>query len=288
MMEETIFHLKNAIGVFDSGVGGLSVLREIRKQITNFPIIYFGDQFHVPYGPRELEEVNSLSSVITQFLISSGSRIIVVACNTASAAALYPLREKFPHIPFVGMEPAVKPAAENTHTGKVGVLATPATFQGKLYNSVVERFAKNVEIYQNTCSGLVQEIEKGNFRGIETRKILENALFPMLEQKIDAVVLGCTHYSFVIPLIKEIVGPDINVIDPAPAVARQTARILSEWNNPVDDFNENRIFLITSGQKQKFEKFISLIAIENSEIFQANWSRDKREINIVQNKNDHP
>ncbi len=287
-MEETSFPVKNAIGVFDSGVGGLSVLHEIRKQVTNSPIIYFGDQFHVPYGPRELEEVNSLSSVITQFLIRLGSSIIVVACNTASAAALYPLREKFPSIPFVGMEPAVKPAAENTHTGNVGVLATPATFQGKLYNSVVERFAKNVKIYQNTCSGLVQEIEKGNFQGIETRKILENALFPMLEQKIDTVVLGCTHYSFVIPLIKEIVGPDINVIDPAPAVARQTARILSENNNPVDNFIDNRIILFTSGQKQKFIKFINLIALENYEIFQVKWSLDKREINVVQNKNDHP
>jgi glutamate racemase len=179
-MNKLTFFPKNTIGIFDSGVGGLSVLREIRNQVPDSPIIYFGDQFHVPYGQRELDEVYSLSRVITQFLLNLGAGIIVVACNTASAAALYPLREEFQGIPFVGMEPAVKPAAEKTHSGKVGVLATPATFQSKLYNSVVERFAKNVKIYQNTCSGLVQEIEKGNFSGIETRNILENALYPML------------------------------------------------------------------------------------------------------------
>ena len=207
--------------------------------------------------------------------------IIVVACNTASAAALYPLREKFPDIPFVGMEPAVKPAAENTHTGNVGVLATPATFQGKLYNSVVERFAMNVKIYQNTCSGLVQEIEYGNFWGVQTRRILENALIPMLNQKINSVVLGCTHYPFVIPLIKEIVGPDITVIDPAPAVARQTSRILAEFNASVIP-NNNRTVLITSGDKQTFKNFVNQIGLDGNEIRRAKWSVDKKEINIVQ------
>lgn len=281
MMDKLAPPLKNAIGIFDSGVGGLSVLREIRNQIPHSPIIYFGDQFHVPYGPRQLEEVYSLSEEITKFLLRSGARIIVVACNTASAAALYPLRKKFPNIPFIGMEPAVKPAAENTHTGKVGVLATPATFQGKLYNSVVERFAKNVEIYKNTCSGLVQEIEKGNFAGIETRKILENALFPMLEQKIDSVVLGCTHYPFVIPMIKEIVGSEVTVIDPSPAVARQTARKLAEFNAPLSE-NDPRTILISSGERQKFLDFVNRIPFNNFEIRGAKWSLDKKKINVVQ------
>ncbi len=280
-MDKFSFPMNNAIGIFDSGVGGLSVLQEIRNQNPDCPIIYFGDQYHVPYGPRELEEVYSLSEVITKFLLQLGARIIVVACNTASAAALYPLREKFPDIPFVGMEPAVKPAAENTHTGNVGVLATPATFQGKLYNSVVERFAMNVKIYQNTCSGLVQEIEFGNFWGVETRRILENALIPMLNQKIDSVVLGCTHYPFVIPLIKEIVGPDITVIDPAPAVARQTSRMLAEFNASVIP-NNNRTVLITSGDKQTFKNFVNQIGLDGNEIRRAKWSVDKKEINIVQ------
>ena len=283
-MDKLPFYSKNAIGIFDSGVGGLSVLREIRNQIPDSPIIYFGDQFHVPYGPRELEEVYSLSKVITQFLLSLGAEIIVVACNTASAAALYPLREEFPDIPFVGMEPAVKPAAEKTHTGSVGVLATPATFQGKLYNSVVERFAKNVKIYQNTCSGLVQEIEKGNFTGIETRNILENALFPMLENEIDSVVLGCTHYPFVIPLIKEIVGPEVTVIDPAPAVAKQTLRIFSKGDDPGSKKKQNRTILLTSGAIYDFQNFIKLIDLHHYEIYQVEWSQDKSKINIVHPK----
>ena len=283
-MNKLPYFPKNTIGIFDSGVGGLSVLREIRNQIPDSPIIYFGDQIHVPYGPRELEEVYSLSKVITQFLLNLGAGIIVVACNTASAAALYPLREEFSDIPFVGMEPAVKPAAEKTHTGKVGVLATPATFQGKLYNSVVERFAKNVKIYQNTCSGLVQEIEKGNFSGFETKNILENALYPMLENQIDSVVLGCTHYPFVIPLIKEIVGPDIPVIDPAPAVAKQTMRILTtKGDSDVKKIQKNTI-LLTSGPVEEFDNFIKLIEINNYEILQVKWSQDKSEINIVHEK----
>ncbi len=283
-MNKLTFFPNSAIGVFDSGVGGLSVLREIRNQVPDSPIIYFGDQFHVPYGPRELDEVYSLSKVITQFLLNLGAGIIVIACNTASAAALFPLREEFPDIPFVGMEPAVKPAAEKTHSGKVGVLATPATFQGKLYNSVVERFAKNVKIYQNTCSGLVQEIEKGNFSGIETRNILENALYPMLENEIDSVVLGCTHYPFVIPLIKEIVGPNVTVIDPSPAVAKQTIRILSKDINPGANKNKNNTILLTSGTIKEFKNFINLIEINNYEIHQVKWSQDKSEINIVHEK----
>ncbi|MBE0684463.1 MAG: glutamate racemase [Anaerolineaceae bacterium] len=275
---------QNAIGIFDSGVGGLSVLREIRNQIPDSPIIYFGDQFHVPYGPRELEEVYSLSKVITQFLLSLGAGLIVVACNTASAAALYPLRDEFPDVPFVGMEPAVKPAAEKTHTGSVGVLATPATFQGKLYYSVVERFAKNVKIYQSTCSGLVQEIEKGNFTGIETRNILEKALFPMLDNKIDSVVLGCTHYPFVIPLIKEIVGSEVTVIDPAPAVAKQTMRILSKYDDTGTDNEQNNTILFTSGPLKAFQNFIDRIEMNNYEIHQVEWSQDRSKINIVHEK----
>ncbi len=150
--------LSNPIGIFDSGVGGLSVLREIRSLMPNEHIIYFGDQIHVPYGARSMEQIQNFSEGITKFLLDHNAKIIVVACNTASAAALKYLREKFPDVQFVGMEPAVKPAAEKTQTKKVGVLATPATFQGALYASVVERFASDVEIFQNTCSGLVNQI----------------------------------------------------------------------------------------------------------------------------------
>ncbi len=216
----------NPIGIFDSGVGGLSVLRSIREQMPNEDVIYFGDQSHVPYGPRSMEQIQNFSEGITRFLLSHSSKIIVVACNTASAAALKYLRETFSDVQFVGMEPAVKPAAEKTQTGKVGVLATPATFQGALYASVVERFGSGVELFQHTCPGLVSQIEAGELDSPKTLAILEDALFPMLKKNIDTVVLGCTHYPFVIPLIERIVGENVRVIDPAPSVARQVKRLL--------------------------------------------------------------
>lgn len=218
------------IGIFDSGVGGLSVLRDIRSQAPQVDILFVADQAHVPYGPRPLEEVRSFSDAITRWLMDQGAQLILVACNAASAASLHWLRERYPQLPFVGMEPAVKPAVEQTHTRVVGVLATPATFQGALYASVVERFAQDVTLLTDTCPGLVKQIEAGDLEGPATREILEKALHPMLEKGIDTVVLGCTHYPFVIPLIRQIVGENVRVIDPAPAVARQTIRILAEHN----------------------------------------------------------
>jgi glutamate racemase len=214
------------IGIFDSGIGGLTVLRSVHQLLPDQPLLYVADQAHVPYGPRRLEDVRQFSEAITRYLLSQGARMVVVACNTASAAALKYLRSTFPEVPFVGMEPAVKPAAEHTKSGVVGVLATPATFQGELYASVVERFAQGVMLLQHTCPGLVSQIETGELGSAEIHRILEEALQPMLAQGIDTVVLGCTHYPFVIPTIQEIVGPEVRVIDPAPAVARQVQRLL--------------------------------------------------------------
>jgi glutamate racemase len=223
------------IGIFDSGIGGLTVLRAIHQLMPDEPLLYLADQAHVPYGPRRLEEVRHFSETITRYLLHQGANLIVVACNTASAAALKYLRTFFPEIPFVGMEPAVKPAAEHTRSGVVGVLATPATFQGELYASVVERFGQGVKLLQHTCPGLVAQIESGQLETLETRRILEEALHPMLAQGIDTVVLGCTHYPFVIPLIRQITGPAVRVIDPAPAVARQVQRLLVATH--LQDFN---------------------------------------------------
>ena len=189
-------------------------------------MIYLADQAHVPYGARTKEEVREFAVGITRFLLSQGAQEIVVACNAASAAALYHLREAFPEVPFVGMEPAVKPAASTTHSGVIGVLATPVTFQGELFASVVERFAKDVTILKDTCPGLVKQIEDGQLDSPETRAILERALEPMMAAGIDTVVMGCTHYPFIIPLVQQIVGPNVQVIDPAPAVARQAGRLL--------------------------------------------------------------
>ena len=262
------------IGIFDSGVGGISVLSAIREQMPEEPIIYFGDQGHVPYGSRSMEQIRSFSGAITRYLLGQGAKIIVVACNTASAAALNYLREKFPDVQFVGMEPAVKPAVERTLTGKVGVLATPATFQGALYASVVERFANGVELFQDTCPGLVQQIERGNLNGEKTRQILEAALLPMLEKNIDTVVLGCTHYPFVIPIIQDIVGEMVRVIDPAPAVAKQTRRLLETKGMRNKSGASGKIQLITSGDPETLKSLLPRLLGESGEIKRVQWLDD--------------
>jgi glutamate racemase len=262
------------IGIFDSGVGGISVLRAIHEQMPEESILYFGDQDHIPYGPRPMQQIRDFSEAITRFLLERGAKIIVVACNTASAAALRYLRGKFPDIQFVGMEPAVKPAAERTRTGKVGVLATPATFQGALYASVVERFANGVDLFQDTCPGLVQQIEQGNSNGEETRKILQDALLPMLEKNIDTVVLGCTHYPFVIPLIQKIVGENVRVIDPAPAVAKQTVRLLEAGGlrNQTGASSETKFY--TSGDPGLLKSLLPKLLGESGKIQRVNWLSD--------------
>lgn len=266
------------IGIFDSGVGGLSVLRAIRTQMPHENLLYFADQGHVPYGPRSLDQVRQFSEAITRFLIAQGAKLIVVACNTASAAALHHLRETFPDIPFVGMEPAIKPAAEHTNSGVVGVLATPATFQGKLYASVVERFAKGVSVLQDTCPGLVEEIERGAMEAESTRNILAAALRPMLEKGLDTVVLGCTHYPFVIPIIKQIVGEDVRVIDPAPAVARQVERRLEALNLLRGEDDSGNVNLFTSGKTSSLASIIPRLDIEDFPIQEVIWKAGKPEI----------
>ncbi len=264
-----------AIGVFDSGVGGLSVLRALRALLPAQPALYFADQQHVPYGSRPLEEVRAYAEEITRFLLARGAGLIVVACNTASAAALHYLRGVFPDVPFVGMEPAVKPAAETTRSGKVGVLATPATFQGALYASVVERFAAGVHIYTDTCAGLVDEIESGRLNGSRTRQILENALLPMLRAGIDTIVLGCTHYPFVIPHIEAICGEDVRVIDPAPAVARQTHRLLEQRGWLAAAENPPQVRYYTSASREQFAALLRQLLSESGSIVRARWQANR-------------
>jgi glutamate racemase len=267
--------VKPIFGMFDSGVGGLSVLRSVHELLPRQDILYFSDQLHVPYGSRQLLEVRQFSHEITRFLLEQGAAIIVVACNAASAAALHSLREEFPGIPFVGMEPAVKPAAEQTHTGAVGVLATPATFQGDLYASVVERFANGVNLLQATCPGLVSQIEKGDLDGPETRHILETALRPMLARNIDTIVLGCTHYPFVIPLIQQIAGPAVRVIDPAPAIARQAMKMLQTIAGPSVPQSKADIRCLTSSDPHGLRNFLKRALHEHFPVRQARWEGNR-------------
>jgi len=218
------------IGVFDSGVGGLSVWREMVRELPDVPTLYVADQAHVPYGPRPLEEVRRFAEKITRFLLAQGATVVVLACNTASAAALHYLRAVFPQVPFVGMEPAVKPAVQRTRNGRVGVIATPATFQGELFASLLERFGRDARVIPQVCPGLVEAVENGALDTPETEVLLRSCLEPLLAAGIDELVLGCTHYPFLRPLMERIVGPGVEIVDPAPAVARQVRRVLENFD----------------------------------------------------------
>lgn len=263
------------VGVFDSGIGGLSILRAIRAQMPEERIVYFGDQAHIPYGPRPLGQVRDFSEGITRFLLDMGAKLIVVACNAASAAALTYLRAAFQDVDFVGMEPAVKPAAEHTETGVVGVLATPATFQGELFASVVERFAGGVELLKDACPGLVQRIEAGDLDGPATLRILEAALRPMLARNIDTVVLGCTHYPFVIELIQSIVGGQVRVIDPAPAVAKQVGRLLERRNLRARAARRGEMQFFTSANVESMTLLLPRLLGEDGPVQPVRWADDK-------------
>jgi len=264
-----------AIGIFDSGVGGLSILSQIRALLPNEDLIFLADQAHVPYGPRALHEVRTFAHSITDFLLELHAKLIVVACNAASAAALNDLRSTFPSIPFVGMEPAVKPAAASTQSQVVGVLATPATFQGKLFASVVERFANNVTVLEKTLPGLVEQIEQGNLDGEKTREILEDGILPLLEHGADTLVLACTHYPFIIPLLSELAGPDVQVIDPAPAIARQTGRIINQHDISASHEKLGRIDYYTTGDPIRFEELSKSLIGEPGMVRQVYWRRKK-------------
>jgi len=251
------------IGIFDSGVGGLSIWREIVQQFPHEATLYFADQAHIPYGSRSLDEIRAFSEAITHFLLDQGAKLIVVACNTASGAALHHLRETFPTVPFVGMEPAVKPAAEHTHTGVIGVIATPATFQGDLFQTLAVRFASNVTLHTQACPGLVEAVESGTADAPEAETLLREYITPLLDAGIDQLVLGCTHYPFLIPAIRRILDsdrgphdsdrgpqPNVTISDPAPAVARQAGRVLAQrgLSAPTGVTAHHRFF--TSGDAQ--------------------------------------
>ncbi|MBN1921714.1 MAG: glutamate racemase [Anaerolineae bacterium] len=245
---------ESPIGIFDSGVGGLSVWREIARQLPHESTLYVADQEHVPYGTRSLAEVREYAKGITRFLLAQGAKIIVIACNTASGAALRTLRESFPDLAFVGMEPAVKPAAENTHSGVIAVIATQATFQGELFHSLVERFAAGVRLETQICPGLVELVERGELDTPETEATLHSCLNPLLQAGADHLVLGCTHYPFLAETITRITGPNVTLVDPAPAVARQTARVLTHQNLCAPASIEAKHTFFTSGSPEALKK----------------------------------
>lgn len=215
------------IGIFDSGVGGLSVFREIRKLLPDEKYIYFSDSAHCPYGEKSRDYIIDRARQIASFLISQGAEIIVVACNTATAAAISTLREEFP-VSFIGMEPAVKPAAQATSSGVVGVLATAGTLKADKYIDTRERWAHDVKIVEHIGQGFVELVENGTVTGPEAEAIAEKSIRPLIDAGADTIVLGCTHYPFLSEAILKAAGRPITLIDPAPAVAKHLHELMME------------------------------------------------------------
>lgn len=216
------------IGMLDSGVGGFSVLRELRSTLPHESILYVADQGNLPYGPRPIEEIRQFVIGIVRFLQEQDCKAVVIACNTANAAALHAVRAAFPTLPIIGMEPAIKPAAAQTRTGVIGVLMTAATYQSTLYASVVDRFAQDVQVESQVAPRLVTLVEDGELDSLVARQTVEAYLAPLKAAQIDQLVLGCTHFPFLTPLMREVLGEGVTIIDPAPAVARQVQRVLTQ------------------------------------------------------------
>jgi glutamate racemase len=201
-------------------------LKEIRKVLPSEHFIYYSDNAHCPYGEKSPEYIQDRARAITRLLMNRGADVIVVACNTATGAAIATLRAEF-DIPFIGMEPAVKPAALGTRSGVIGVLATAGTLKASKYLNTKGLYQDNVRIEEHVGEGFVQLVERGELDGPETERIVRASLQPLLDAGADTIVLGCTHYPFLRPVIERIAGPGVRVIDPAPAVARQVLKVLS-------------------------------------------------------------
>lgn len=242
------------IGVFDSGVGGLSVLREMLPNFEEERIVYVADRSEAPYGVRSIEDVRALSHDVASRLISRGASTVVVACNTASAGALASLRAAFPEVAFVGMEPALKPASEATKSGVVGVLATEVTFQGALFSSLIDQFAVDLTLITRAAPEWVNLVESGKIEGSEAEQSVSEHVTPLLDAGADAIVLGCTHFPFLTATIEKVARGAATIIDPAPAVARQARRV-----HAAVDANPGLEALV-SGDLKEFEKLSHLLA----------------------------
>lgn len=218
------------IAVFDSGVGGISVLRELRKILPNEDYIYYGDSKNAPYGMKTKDEVRELTIQAAEYLFAQGAKGLVVACNTATSAAVRTLREMYPDVPLVGIEPAVKPAATLKPNGRVLVMATPMTIREEKFQKLMARYEDMAEIIPLPCPGLMDFVERGDLESEEFRRYLEELLFVHRIHPVDSVVLGCTHYPFAKEMIREILGPDVIVYDGGEGTAREMKRRLAEAN----------------------------------------------------------
>ena len=259
-MKNSTKHIaKSPIGIFDSGLGGLSICKEIIELLPNESIVYLADSINAPYGEKSKEDIIQLSIKNTELLLELNCKVIVVACNTATTNAISILRERF-DVPIIGIEPAIKPAALQTKTGKIGVLATEGTLKSELFLSTSEQFRNSLELIEIKGENLVRLIEAGEME--KTKPLLIKCLLPMIEAGVDNIVLGCTHYPFLIPLIKEIVPDSMVIIDSGRAVAKQTQVILSSENILSNNSGIGEKVFYTNKDLQLFESFLRKIDVQ--------------------------
>jgi glutamate racemase len=276
ILDEVVSSARGAvtIGLFDSGVGGLSVWWEVVRRMPHQATLYLADSAHCPYGPRPPEEIRRFSLGVARFLVQCGVGLIVVACNTASAVALEALRAEF-DVPIVGMEPAVKPAAERTQAGHVGVLATAGTVNGDLFRNTSARYAHNVAVHVELGDGLVERVEAGQADTPETESLLRTYLQPMLDAGVDQIALGCTHYPFLMPVIRRIVPEGVSIIDPAAAVARQVERVLMLEDIQSDETCVARHHFFTSGRPEVLAAMVRTLSGRDPWVRRVRWEDRK-------------
>ena len=268
---------ENPIGVFDSGVGGLTILRAVRQALPCENLVYVADAAYVPYGQKSPEQIRDRVMAIGGFLVQQGAKAIVVACNTATAAAIDVLRARWP-IPFIGVEPAVKPAVAATRSGVVGVLATPATLASARYRSLIERVAAGIRIVAQPCAGLAEHIERGDLDGERIEQLLRGFVEPLLTERADVIVLGCTHYPLVAHIVQRIAGPGVAVIENGTAVAKEVARQLALRGSARASGTGSEIFW-SSGPTQRIEPLLIELWAPHARLqrlpeFQGNAGRD--------------
>ncbi len=268
---------ENPIGVFDSGVGGLTILRAVRQALPRENLVYVADAAYVPYGQKSPEQIRDRAMAIGGFLVQQGAKAIVVACNTATAAAIDLLRARLP-IAFVGVEPAIKPAVAATRSGVVGVLATPATLASERYRSLIQRFATGIRIVAQPCAGLAEHIERGDLDGDHTEYLLRGFVEPLLAERADVIVLGCTHYPLVAHIVQRIAGAGVAVIENGTAVAKEVTRQLTRRGSARSSGTGSETFW-SSGPTQRIETLLIKLWAPHARLralpeFQINSGRD--------------
>lgn len=241
--------MTHPIGIFDSGIGGTSILKEVHQLLPHESIIYLADSKNAPYGDKSTEHILQFSIKNTEFLLNKGCKLIIVACNTATTNAIAYLRSTY-KVPFVGIEPAIKPAALETRTRSIGILATKGTLSSSLFHKTSDHFAKHINVIEQTGEGIVSLIEAGQLASQEMKQLLETYLSPMIEANIDHLVLGCTHYPYLIPLLKELLPDDIQIIDSGIAVAKQTRHLLQSHHIETTTNTAGKVDLITNGNPE--------------------------------------